>query len=42
MMKLGFRYADIIEMTEEDVLGWLKASRPPEKTKKYKVVRKKK
>jgi hypothetical protein len=42
MMKLGFCYADVVEMPEEDVLGWLKASRPPEKTKKYKVVRKKK
>lgn len=42
MMKLGFGYAEVVEMSEEDVLGWLKASRPPAKIKKYKVVRKKK
>jgi succinate dehydrogenase flavin-adding protein (antitoxin of CptAB toxin-antitoxin module) len=41
-MKLGFRYADVVEMTDEDVLGWIKASMPPDKKKKYSVIRKKK
>jgi succinate dehydrogenase flavin-adding protein (antitoxin of CptAB toxin-antitoxin module) len=42
MMKLGFRYADVVEMTDEDMLGWIKASKPQGTKKKYSVIRKKK
>lgn len=40
LLKMGFQWTDVQDMPEEEVLGWLKASLPKPKGKKF-IVRKK-
>lgn len=42
MLKLGFRLHEVMEMPEDELLIWLKATRPKTKKGKKFIVRKKK